>query len=154
MLPREQRIPTAIPRELDHRDLVVQGGNHVRGQLLLVRNEKTHLHEKSLPTHQLIKKGMLRSRRFDHTDCPYSKSRPCRSRRQPVPTGRQYHWSFLYGVRPRRKAVGGIEGSHPTPLKSGTIGEPQQCLRRRTASHGASVACREVARFSQSIRGS
>ena len=49
MLPREQRIPTAIPRELDHRDLVVQGGNHVRGQLLLVRNEKTHLHEKSLP---------------------------------------------------------------------------------------------------------
>jgi hypothetical protein len=57
MLPREQRIPTAIPRELDHRDLVVQGGNHVRGQLLLVRNEKTHLHEKSLLTHQANKKG-------------------------------------------------------------------------------------------------
>jgi hypothetical protein len=49
MLPREQRIPTAIPRELDHRDLVVQGGNHIRGQLLLVRNEKTHLHEKISP---------------------------------------------------------------------------------------------------------
>jgi len=26
--------------------VVVQGGNHVRGQLLLVRDEKTHLHEK------------------------------------------------------------------------------------------------------------
>ena len=45
VLPCEHRIPTAIPGELDHRDLVVQGGNHVRGQLLLVRNEKTHLHE-------------------------------------------------------------------------------------------------------------